>query len=393
MTPKIYADNAATTQLDIEAYEAMKPYLLDLYGNASQPYSFSRKVRSALNEARITIAAIINADEDEIYFTSGGSESDNWALKCFGVSSSQKCIITSQIEHHAILNTCNQMTNSSDANIIYLSVDSNGIVNLEQLEKELLKNAVNGVCKNTLVSIMMANNEIGTIEPIQNAASIAHKYGAYFHTDAVQAIGHIGVDVKELNVDMLSASSHKFNGPKGIGFLYIKRGTPIYSLINGGSQEKSLRAGTENIASIIGMATALKNNFDNLEHNQEKLMILEDTFIQTLKSLEIDFIRNGSQNHLPGLINLSIKNSNGEMLLHRMDLAGCYISTGSACDSVNNQISHVIKSIGVPESYAEGTIRISFGKNNLPEEATELAVKLAAIIKGECFTCNKTKST
>lgn len=393
MTMKIYADNAATTQLDIDAYEAMKPYLLDCYGNASQPYSFSRKAKLALNDARKTIATIINADESEIYFTSGGSESDNWALKCFGTSVKKKHIITSKIEHHAILNTCTQIANSSDTNIIYLSVDSNGIVNLEQLEKHLSNCAVNGVCENTLVSIMMANNEIGTIEPIKKAAYITHKYGAYFHTDAVQAVGHIKVDVKALNVDMLSASSHKFNGPKGIGFLYIKHGTPISPLINGGSQEKSLRAGTENIASIVGMATALKNNFDNLKKNNDKLLMLEENFIQTLKSSKIDFIRNGSQIHLPGLINLSIKNCNGEMLLHRMDLMGCYISTGSACDSVNNHISHVIKSIGVPKSYAEGTIRISFGKNNIPKESIELALKLASIIKDDNFIKNKKKCT
>lgn len=378
----IYADNAATTQLDMESFEAMKPYLLEKYGNSSQPYSFSRASKVALNNARREIAKIINADEDEIFFTSGGSESDNWALKCFGTKGVKKNIITSKIEHHAILNTCKELEHYNGTEVYYLNVDKKGVVDINELEiilSKKKKHIIHG--ETTLVSIMLANNEIGTIEPIKQLADISHAYGAYFHTDAVQAVGHISIDVKDLGVDMLSASAHKFNGPKGIGFLYVKKGTSMYSLINGGSQENGMRGGTENIAAIVGMAVALKNNVVNMKENQKKLKYLEKSFIDTLQSLGIDFIKNGSNNNLPGLVNISIKKASGEMLLHRLDLKGCCISTGSACDSVNTQISHVIRSICIPMDYAEGTIRVSFGKYNSPRDGQILALNIYNIIK------------
>lgn len=373
----IYADNAATTKLSNKAFEEMKQYLLEDFSNPSQPYSFSRKSKLAIKKARAIIAECINAEPEEIFFTSGGSESDNWAIKCYGLSGDIKNIYASEIEHHAVLNSCYDV----EPNYKKIMVDSNGVVDLKLFE-QLLSYPKESVasCETSFVSIMLANNEIGTIEPIKQLAEIAHKYGACFHTDAVQCVGHINVDVKDLNVDMLSASAHKFNGPKGIGFLYIKKGTIIHQLINGGSQEKGYRAGTENVAAIVGMATALKENVDSLYDNTKHIQEVEEAFVSRMKENKIDFIRNGSNNHLPGIVNISIKNSNGEMLLHRLDLMGIYISTGSACDSVNNQVSHVIKAIKVPEEYAEGTIRISFGKDNTVYDAITIADSIKKIL-------------
>ena len=376
----IYLDNAATTKIDNEALKELLNYTSESYGNSSQPYSIGRKQKLVLNKARREIAKCINAEENEIFFTSGGSESDNWAIKCFGLNDDIKHIVTSKIEHHAILNACKDAL-SLKSDVTYLNVDNKGLVDTNELKKyfERPREFV-ASCETTLVSIMMVNNEIGTVEPIKELAKIAHKNGALFHTDAVQAVGHIKIDVKELDVDMLSASAHKFNGPKGIGFLYIKKGTIIQPLISGGQQESGMRAGTENVGLISSMAKALLNNINELDNNQKKLMYLEQTLIDELNSCKIDFIRNGSENHLPGLVNISIKGANGEMLLHRLDLMEIYISTGSACDSVNNQISHVIKAIKVPKEYAEGTIRISFGKDNTIEDAISVADALKKVL-------------
>lgn len=373
MKQYIYADNAATTKLDIDAFEAMKPYLLEDYGNASQHYFFSMKPRRALKEARKLIAGCIGALPEEIYFTSGGTESDNWALKCFGNRNDIRKVYTSAIEHHAILNACEYATR--------LSVDSKGIVSPVGLEKAFdLDDSPVPSCFSTLVSVMLANNEIGTIEPIKELATTAHAHHALFHTDAVQAVGHIPIDVNELGIDMLSASAHKFNGPKGIGFLYVRKGTLLSPYADGGAQEHGMRAGTENIASIVGMARALKNNYDMMQKTTEKLRFMESSFIDILKKADIDFIRNGSDNRVPGNINISILGASGEMLLHRLDLMGISISTGSACDSINTQVSHVIRAIGVPQEYAEGTIRISFGRDNKQEDAVKVANAIIKII-------------
>lgn len=371
MKQYIYADNAATTKLDINAFEAMKPYLLEFYGNASQPYFFSLKSKRALKEARKTIADCIGALPEELYFTSGGTESDNWAIKCFGPRNDVRKVYTSEIEHHAILN--------SDENAIRLSVDSKGIVLPEVLEEAFIDSPVPS-CFSTLVSIMLVNNEIGTIEPIKELAAIAHTHHALFHTDAVQAVGHIPIDVNELGIDMLSASAHKFNGPKGIGFLYVRKGTVFSSYANGGAQEHGMRAGTENVAGIVGMAMALKKNCDEMRQTKEKLHSMEMAFIDTLRREKIDFVRNGSDNRVPGNINISFRGASGEMLLHRLDLMGICISTGSACNSANTQVSHVIKAIGVPQEYAEGTIRVSFGKDNRLEDSIEVANAIIKII-------------
>lgn len=372
----IYADNAATTKLDSDVFEIMKPYLLSEYGNASQPYSFSRASKLALKNAREMIASCINAKPEEIYFTSGGTESDNWAIKGICLPGEGKSLITSGIEHHAILNSA-ETVKIMGADVDYLKPTSEGVITVNELKKVITP-------KTTLVSIMLANNEIGTIQPIKDLAEMAHKFGALFHTDAVQAVGHIKIDVKELDVDMLSASAHKFNGPKGIGFIYIKQGTTISAFLDGGSQESALRAGTENVASIIGMAYALKKNCDNLDVNKEKITKLEEKLLALLNVCgSNDIKKNGGNNTLPGNISLSLKNQDGEALLHRLDLRGICISTGSACDSKNTNISHVLKAIKLDEQYAKGTIRISLGKDNTEEDIRYIADELKKIINIE----------
>ena len=367
----IYADNAATTQIDKDAFEAMIPFLTNEYGNASQPYSFATREKKALKDARKIIAECINADPEEIYFTSGGTESDNWAIK-MGNRLRGGNVVTSEIEHHAVLNACDAIKKDG-VEIKYLSVDRTGVVDID--------NARNIIDKNTgLVSVMMANNEIGSIQPIKELSKMAHDKGAIFHTDAVQAVGHIPIDVKDLNVDLLSASGHKFNGPKGIGFLYIKNGINILPYMDGGAQESGLRAGTENVASIVGMAKALLVNTKRISLHQEKLRRFEELTIKSLKESNLDFVINGSKNKIPGNISISFKNIEGEMLLHRLDLMGICISTGSACDSVNTQISHVIKSIKVPPQYAIGTIRVSLGFDNTESDVEHIVEGIKKII-------------
>lgn len=370
----IYADHAATTKLDKAAFESMKPFLLEDYGNASQPYSFARSAKKALKTAREIIAKCINADPNEIYFTSGGTESDNWAIKATAlVCGDQRATITSQIEHHAILNACASVERLGFP-VTYLPVDSDGIVQPSSLESIITP-------ATKLVSVMFANNEIGSVQPIKELCDIAHKNGALFHTDAVQAVGHLPIDVKALGVDMLSASAHKFNGPKGIGFLYIKNGLSIASFMDGGAQEHGRRAGTENIASIVGMATALENNCKGIDYNKNLLHSLEMCFLNTLENEGLDFIRNGSSFRTPGNLSISFRNVSGEMLLHRLDLMGICVSTGSACDSQETQISHVLQAIKVPPEYIQGTIRVSFGIENTMDDAKKIAEGLAKILQ------------
>lgn len=371
MKHNIYADNAATTKLDKDAFEAMLPWLQEDFGNASQPYSFARRPKKALSDARALIASCIGAEPNEIYFTSGGTESDNWAIKSMATMGGS--IITSQIEHHAVLHACACMERFG-ANVIRLPVNSGGIVLPETLATAITEDA-------SIVSVMMANNEIGTIQPIKDLVQIAHHNGVVFHTDAVQAVGHIPIDVNELGVDMLSASAHKFNGPKGVGFLYIRNGTPIHPYMDGGAQERGMRAGTENISGIVGMAIALKKNCSEMFETADKLRNMENCLIDALRTGGVDFVRNGSDNRLPGNVNISIKGANGEMLLHRLDLQGIAVSTGSACDSVNAKISHVIEAIGVPAEYANGTIRISFGNANMEEDAETIAAAIIRILR------------
>lgn len=374
MKQHIYADNAATTKLDNEAFEAMIPWLTEEYGNASQPYAFARKPRKALLEARATIAKCINALPEEIFFTSGGTESDNWAIKGSAFPDLEKrATITSAIEHHAILNACAAIERLGYP-VAYVYPQKDGVITSRALSSIITD-------RTRLVSIMFSNNEIGTVNPIKELAQVAHDHGAIFHTDAVQTVGHVAIDVQKLGIDMLSASAHKFNGPKGIGFLYIKKGTPIARFNDGGAQEFGMRAGTENVAAIVGMAAALKANTEMIDKTRDFLISLESLLINELNAKKIDYLRNGSENHIPGNISLSFKGCDGEAILHRMDLKGISISTGSACDSVNTQISHVIEAIGVSDEYAQGTIRISLGKNNTEDDVLKIAHALSEIVK------------
>ena len=369
----IYADNAATTRLDEDAFESMKPFLLEEYGNASEPYSFSNKVRKAIKSSREIIASCINASPEEIYFTSGGTEGDNWAIKGTIVPDDHRKVITSLFEHHAVLNSCNYIEKMGYP-VQYLRPTESGFITSKCLEKSIDKGT-------RLVSVMMVNNEIGTIQSIKELASIAHKYGALFHTDAVQALGHIEIDVKELDIDLLTSSAHKYNGPKGSGFMYIRKGSKVFPYANGGEQEFGMRAGTENVAAIVGMAVALEKNCKHLIQNQAKLKRLESSLLKMLDSFGIDYRCNGSAPKNPGIINLSFRGFEGEMLLHRLDLKGICVSTGSACDSKNTQISHVLKAINVPIEYALGTIRISLGKDNTDQDAIDIANAIKSIVK------------
>ena len=369
----IYADNAATTQLDMDAFEAMKPYLLGEYGNASQPYSFARTAKKALKNSRETIARCIGAEPEEIFFTSGGTESNNWAIKGTAFSGSTKhAFITSVIEHHAILRPCADIE-SMGYPVSYLPVDCTGTVDVGTLSEYINSDT-------RLVSIMTANNEIGSIQDISALAAIAHSCGAIFHTDAVQAVGHIEIDVNLLGVDMLSASAHKFNGPKGIGFLYVRKGTPLMPYASGGGQEHHMRAGTENVASIVGMATALKKNVAAMKDTASHLALLENRLLVGLSNANIRFSRNGSEVHIPGNLSLSFPGYSGEALLHRLDLMGICVSTGSACNSAETQVSHVLKAIGLDEAEAKGTIRMSFGKDNVENDIDAIVDALRKIL-------------
>ena len=372
----VYADNAATTQMSENVLKAMMPLLTDIYGNPSSLHSIGQVAKEYLENARETVADCIGADPKEIYFTSGGSEADNQAIRSaayIGARKGKKHIISSKFEHHAVLHTLDALKKEGFT-VTLLDVYSNGVVKPEDVE-----NAITD--ETCLVTIMTANNEIGTIQPIAEIGKICKEKGVLFHTDAVQAVGHIPIDVNELCVDMLSASAHKFNGPKGVGFLYVRKGTLLSPYVDGGAQEYGMRAGTENVASIVGMATALKKSCDEMQQTTAKLRMMENIFIDTLSQANVDFIRNGAVNRVPGNINISIRNASGEVLLHRLDLKGISVSTGSACDSVNTKVSHVIQAIGVPQEYAKGTIRVSFGRDNELKDAVEVAKAVADVLQ------------
>lgn len=369
----IYADYAATTPMLPQACEAMQRLMLDEFANPSQPYSISRSPKKAIAEARQAIAECINANPNEIYFTSGGTESDNWAIKgTMLVYGDHRSTITDTIEHHAVLRSCATIERLGYS-VAYLRPDDKGTIS-----PQALRRYINDQTK--LVSIMLVNNEIGTIEPIRDLATVAHEMGAVFHTDAVQAVGHIPVDVKQLGVDMLSASAHKFGGPRGVGFLYIRKGLSLTPLMDGGSQEAGMRAGTENVAAIAGMAVALQISCHEMRDTSKHLSECEKILVSSLYDSKIDFLRNGTEQHVPGNISLSFRHADGEMLLHRLDLMGICISTGSACDGNKTQHSHVIESIGVPREYANGTIRISFGRDSSLSDGKVIATAIRNIL-------------
>ena len=374
MSRLIYADNAATTQLDVAAFEAMKPFLTNEYGNASQPYTFARKPKKALQDARETIASCIGAAPEEIFFTSGGTESDNWAIKGSALLNAHKhATITSAFEHHAVLHPCKSLERS-EYPVAYMLPSREGYITAEILKEYITNHTY-------LTSVMFANNEIGTVQPIKELCAIAHENGSFFHTDAVQAVGHIPVDVHDLDVDMLSASAHKFNGPKGVGFLYIRSGLKIMPYSDGGAQEFGLRAGTENVAGIVGMAAALKNNCDSLEENTRYIEKLASKLVGMLNNSGIKYAMNGGTTRLPGLLSLSFPGFDGEAILHRLDLSGICISTGSACNSATTEISHVLQAIRLEEGYAKGTIRISLGKANIEEDIEAIFKALMKIFQ------------
>lgn len=373
MKYQVYADNAATTRLDEVAFEAMLPWLKDNYGNASQPYSFAREPKKALATARETIAACIGANPEEIFFTSGGTESDNWVIKSSAFADvDRRATITSAFEHHAILRSCATIERLGYP-VAYLRPTADGLILVDTLRRIITK-------RTRLVSVMFANNELGAVQPVKDLCAVAHEYGALFHTDAVQAVGHIPIDVHDLGIDYLSASAHKFNGPKGIGFLYIRKGADLLPYADGGSQEKGKRAGTENLASIVGMAAALRENCCAMDKNIQHVRSLEKRLLAGMREASVKFIRNGGSNTLPGLLSLSFPGKDGEAIMHRMDLMGISISTGAACDSVNTQKSHVLDAINLEDELAFGTIRISLGRYNTESDVDLIVSCLSRIL-------------
>ena len=369
---RIYLDNAATTKVDDDILNEITKYFNIEYANPSSIYKESRTVQNAIDKARSSVAKLINANSDEIYFTSGGTESDNWAIQCVK-NKNKKHIITSKIEHHAILNTCKYMQESGH-NVTYLDVDKNGFINPQTLEENITKNT-------SIVSIMTANNEIGTIQPIKQLCEIAHKNGAYFHTDAVQAIGKLDIDVKDSDLDMMSISGHKIHGLKGIGALYIKKSTQLKNLIYGGSQESSKRAGTENVAAIVSLGLAcekLKANKDE----QNYIRNLRDYFVNQVLSKIDDCILTGDKDkRLINNASFCFANIDSKILIILLDKAFICASVGSACTSGSIENSHVIKAIGVDDKYINGNIRFTFSKYNTKEEIDYTVSKLAEIVK------------
>lgn len=376
MSRLIYVDNAATTKISKEVLDAMLPFLKDEYGNPSSLYSLGRSAKRAVEVARETIANQINAKPSEIFFTSGGSESDNWAIK--GVAFNQaklgkKHIITSKFEHHAVLHTLQSLAKQG-FEVTYLDVYENGIVKPCDLEAAIREDTA-------LVTIMYANNEIGTIQPIKELASICKKHNIIFHTDAVQAIGNIPIDVVDENIDLLSMSAHKIHGPKGCGALFIKRGIKLQNLIDGGAQERGRRAGTENVASIVGLAKAMEISCNNMDERNRRISSLRDKIID--HALKIDrSILNGDKIHrLPGNVNMCFRGIEGESLLLSLDLKGICASSGSACTSGSLDPSHVLLSIGLPHEIAHGSLRISLSDDNTEEEVDYIIEVLPPIIE------------
>lgn len=372
MIKTIYADNASTTQILPEVVSEMLPFLNQNYGNPSSIYSFARISKEAIEKSRKIIAECINARTEEIFFTSCGTESDNWALKSLVDFSKPDHLITSQIEHHAILKTAKFLEHHG-AKVSYLRPDKYGTILPDVLESEISSDT-------KLVSIMMANNEIGTINPIENLGKICKEKGVKFHSDAVQAVGHIDIDVQKLNLDMMSSSAHKFNGPKGIGFLYIKRGTNLQSFMHGGDQELRRRAGTENVASIVGMAKALEVNINNLKRNSENLVKMQKKLIDSVLKIDNTILTGHQINRVPGSASFCFKGIEGESLLLNLDSLGICASSGSACTSGSLDPSHVLLSIGLPHEIAHGSLRLSLGHNNSMEDVNYICSVLPGIV-------------
>lgn len=376
MKPMIYLDNAATTKTAPEVVEAMLPYFSENYGNPSSIYTLGGTSKKAVNRAREIIAASLGAKTNEIYFTTGGTESDNWAIKSVAEAYKDKGkhIITSRIEHHAVLHTC-EWLEKQGYEVTYVDVDENGIVKLDELKKAIRPDTI-------LISVMFANNEIGTIEPIREIGEIAKENGILFHTDAVQAYGHIPINVDEYHIDMLSASGHKFNGPKGVGFLYIRTGLKLRNFIHGGQQERGRRGGTENVPGIVGIGAAAERAFANLEERQNKETQLRDYLIAQIQE-KIPYCRlNGDAvKRLPNNVNFSFQFIEGESLLILLDMQGICASSGSACTSGSLDPSHVLLAIGLPHEIAHGSLRLSLSEENTKEEIDKTVEALSGIVE------------
>ena len=371
-----YFDNSATTRVKDEVFKEMIPYLSIEYGNPSSLYSIGRSAKRVISEARRRVASLINCSPEEIYFTSCGSESDNTALKGIAYANKEKGnhIITSKIEHPAILNSCKNLENKG-FKISYIDVDKDGMLNLEKLESEITDQTI-------LISIMYANNEIGTIEPIKEIAQIAHSHGIIFHTDAVQAVGNIPIDVRKMNIDMLSLSGHKLYAPKGIGALYVKSGIEFERFMDGGHQEKNKRSGTENVAEIVALGKACQIAEKNIEQYQQKLKNLRDYCLNKIQKKIPDIYINGTmERRLPGNINISFKDLNSGELLLRLDEVGICASGGSACSSKEASPSHVLTAIGLPSELSKGALRLTFGDYNTKEDVEYLVENLVRIVE------------
>lgn len=377
MNKLIYLDNAATTKTAPEVVEAMLPYFTEYYGNPSSIYDFAAGSKEAVMKARGRIAEVLNAKTEEIYFTAGGSESDNWALKAAFEAYKGKGnhIITTKIEHHAILHTCEYLEKVRGAKITYLDVDENGIIRLEDLEKAITPETI-------LISVMYANNEIGSIQPIKEIGMIAREHGILFHTDAVQAFGQVPIDVDECNIDMLSSSAHKINGPKGIGFLYIRKGVKIRSLVHGGAQERKRRAGTENVPGIVGYGVAADRAEKSMKERTDREKELRDYLISRIIT-EIPYVKlNGDPvKRLPNNVNVSFQFVEGESLLLMLDSCGICASSGSACTSGSLDPSHVLLAIGLPHEIAHGSLRLTLSEETTREELDYTVDKLKDIVQ------------
>ncbi len=376
MNEIIYFDNAATTPIRPEVYDAMRPYIESCYGNPSSVYKLARESKKAIDLARKQVADAINADSGEIFFTGCGSESDNWAIKgvALALKDRGKHIITTCIEHHAILHTC-EFLEENGYEVTYIPVDEYGMVSADDIKKAIRPDTI-------LVSVMTANNEIGTIEPIKEIGAVCREKGVYFHTDAVQAVGHIKIDVKEMNIDLLSLSGHKIGAPKGIGALYIRKGVKIKNLIHGGQQEKGKRAGTENVIGIAALGKAIELAVSEMEDTTERLKYLRDKIINgVLKNIEYSRLNGHPEERLPGNVNISFEFIEGESMLLMLDAKGICASSGSACTSGSLDPSHVLLAIGLPHEKAHGSLRISLGYQNTEEEVDKLLEVLPPIVQ------------
>lgn len=372
----VYVDNAATTAMSDTAINAMTPYLKEVFGNPSSLYAAGQAAKDALERARADIAQCLNADVKEIYFTSGGSESDNQAIRSAAANGARKGkrhIITTSFEHHAVLHTLKKLEQSG-AEVTYLDVHSDGLVTARQVEEAIRPDTA-------LVTVMYANNEVGTIQPVREIGEVCRRAGVPFHTDAVQAVGHIPVDVKADNIDMLSLSAHKFHGPKGVGALYCKRGLPLNSFIEGGAQERNRRAGTENVAGIVSMAAALKEACANMHKDNEKLLKLRDRLIDGLLTIPYSKLNGDRKNRLPGNVNICFEGTEGESLLLNLDNAGICASSGSACTTASLEPSHVLLALGLPHEIAHGSLRLTLSADNTDEDIDYILKEVPEAVK------------